>query len=671
MARALTLLFVLVTLAGPVRAADTWRNVAPGVDLLKRTTSGQRKQVIHAAKIDLTRQEYQLRSNRKDPGADERGRTTGSFARLVKAVVAINGDWGPGSAPWNPKGLAVGEGNRWNDDLSNWRFFACTMFNECQIDRTRGSAVTPDPRWWAAVGSNGSPLIKNGVRNYGGSYDCAAPCDANAQRHPRSALGLDAEARTLWMVVVEGRRPEAAGMTFNETIDLMADLGAHDAVMQDGGGSSTLVVNGTRVNNLPANQSSERTVSNHLALIRADGNAPQCASRKKGRWCTGDTIKTCSAGRFESGNCAAFGAACREDGNWAFCVDPRCRAGQGTHCAGDKLVTCTPRADGNYDVVEAACPAGQACSGAAGSAACGAASTCGNGTCDAGETCATCGGDCGACETCGNGACDAGETCSSCEDDCGACATCGDGTCDAGETCSSCEDDCGACATCGDGTCDAGETCSICEDDCGACEACGDGTCGEGESCASCEGDCGACAVCGDGQCALDESCSACASDCGDCASCGDGRCSAGESCVSCDADCGACGSCGNGVCSDGETCESCALDCGRCPVCGDGFCAGAETCEDCDTDCGPCEACGDGTCSARESCLRCPRDCGACPPGPEVTPPPQPAVPGDGCSCAGSPAASLLALFALSALRRRPRDGASTLAGSAPSKIT
>lgn len=50
--------------------------------------------------------------------------------------------------------------------------------------------------------------------------------------------------------------------------------------------------------------------------------------------------------------------------------------------------------------------------------------------------------------TCGNGTCDAGESCSICPTDCGVCpVTCGNGTCDSGETCSTCSTDCGVCPT--------------------------------------------------------------------------------------------------------------------------------------------------------------------------------------------------------------------------------
>ena len=55
-------------------------------------------------------------------------------------------------------------------------------------------------------------------------------------------------------------------------------------------------------------------------------------------------------------------------------------------------------------------------------------------------------------------------------------AYCGDGTCQATESCSTCPTDCGACPpvpptgpVCGNGVCEAGETCSNCAADCGAC----------------------------------------------------------------------------------------------------------------------------------------------------------------------------------------------------------
>ncbi|MBL8605537.1 MAG: hypothetical protein JNK72_26635 [Myxococcales bacterium] len=119
---------------------------------------------------------------------------------------------------------------------------------------------------------------------------------------------------------------------------------------------------------------------------------------------------------------------------------------------------------------------------------------------------------------------------------------CGDGTCNAGETCKSCRADCESqCPVgprCGDGTCNGGETCESCRADCAAqCPApvdvppaarCGDGTCNGSETCESCRADCAAlcpppvdvppAARCGDGTCNGSETCESCASDCGTCA---------------------------------------------------------------------------------------------------------------------------------------------------------
>lgn len=226
-------------------------------------------------------------------------------------------------------------------------------------------------------------------------------------------------------------------------------------------------------------------------------------------------------------------------------------------------------------------------------------STCGNGTCQAWETCATCPLDCGNCPpACGNGLCDGVEDCSTCPLDCGACPrSCGNDACDAGETCGTCPPDCGPCPpACGNGTCDGAETCDACPLDCGDCPpSCSNGACDAGETCTTCPQDCGECPP-----------------------SCGNGKCDGTEHCTTCPQDCGECPpSCGNGKCDGSETCSSCPLDCGQCPPsCGNGKCDGSETCTSCPKDCGECPpACGNGKCDGTETCATCAQDCGTCPP--------------------------------------------------------
>lgn len=108
--------------------------------------------------------------------------------------------------------------------------------------------------------------------------------------------------------------------------------------------------------------------------------------------------------------------------------------------------------------------------------------TCGNGTtrsCSgtAGRCCAaigsvTCNGVTTQCPSCGNGSCQPGETCENCPQDC-LCPTCPNGECNFDETCATCPQDCGACAICTDGVCDPGENCVNCPEDCEGCPPCG------------------------------------------------------------------------------------------------------------------------------------------------------------------------------------------------------
>jgi exopolysaccharide biosynthesis protein len=67
-------------------------------------------------------------------------------------------------------------------------------------------------------------------------------------RHPRTAVGIRADG-TLLFVTVDGRRPdESVGMSLREMTDLMLELGCVSAINLDGGGSTTMVIDGKVVN---------------------------------------------------------------------------------------------------------------------------------------------------------------------------------------------------------------------------------------------------------------------------------------------------------------------------------------------------------------------------------------------------------------------------------------
>lgn len=96
-----------------------------------------------------------------------------------------------------------------------------------------------------------------------------------AARHPRTAVGLDSGQGTLWLVVVDGRQaPRSAGMSLPELTDLMAALGADEALNLDGGGSSAMALRG-RIVNRPSDATGERTVANSLWVVRSGDGCPR------------------------------------------------------------------------------------------------------------------------------------------------------------------------------------------------------------------------------------------------------------------------------------------------------------------------------------------------------------------------------------------------------------
>lgn len=111
------------------------------------------------------------------------------------------------------------------------------------------------------IGGNPT-LIENGVIVPGNVYGTGPFFN----RHPRTAVALTAEQRVLF-VVVDGRRKRySVGMTLAELAELLRSLGATWALNLDGGGSTTMVINGEVVNR-PSDRDGERGVSSALLLL--------------------------------------------------------------------------------------------------------------------------------------------------------------------------------------------------------------------------------------------------------------------------------------------------------------------------------------------------------------------------------------------------------------------
>ena len=111
-------------------------------------------------------------------------------------------------------------------------------------------------------------ILEGGVNVAADAPSREGTISRNAEaRHPRSAVGLSRDGRTMWLLVVDGRSTTSVGMTLVELAHAMRAVGAWDALNFDGGGSTTLVIAG-KVVNAPTDANGERAVGNALLVLQ-------------------------------------------------------------------------------------------------------------------------------------------------------------------------------------------------------------------------------------------------------------------------------------------------------------------------------------------------------------------------------------------------------------------
>jgi exopolysaccharide biosynthesis protein len=140
------------------------------------------------------------------------------------------------------------------------------VFNTADLRIADGQDCGPDVREAMAAGPR---LLKDGQRQPQAGFDE----DFWTGRHPRTAVGIDATLRTLWLVTVDGRQPEVSvGASLDELTDILLSLGASDAINLDGGGSTAMVAAtplGATLLNRPVHTGvpgRERPSANHLGV---------------------------------------------------------------------------------------------------------------------------------------------------------------------------------------------------------------------------------------------------------------------------------------------------------------------------------------------------------------------------------------------------------------------
>ncbi len=125
---------------------------------------------------------------------------------------------------------------------------------------------------WQLVG--GTPrIIRNGSRSVEYAQEGINASFAS-DRHPRTAVGINADSSSVYYFVVDGRQTGySVGMSLYELADYMMEWGVFQGVNLDGGGSSTMVVRGNVVNS-PSDPTGERSVANALMIVSDAPTSP-------------------------------------------------------------------------------------------------------------------------------------------------------------------------------------------------------------------------------------------------------------------------------------------------------------------------------------------------------------------------------------------------------------
>jgi len=121
---------------------------------------------------------------------------------------------------------------------------------------------------------NSTENIKNAVGGFHKILINGEPAERTFDRdarHPRSAAGISADGKYLYLLVIDGRSAGSVGATEKETSSILRLLGSWNGINLDGGGSSALVIrfpDGIRVVNTPVHRFSgqERAVAGCLGI---------------------------------------------------------------------------------------------------------------------------------------------------------------------------------------------------------------------------------------------------------------------------------------------------------------------------------------------------------------------------------------------------------------------
>lgn len=233
-----------------------WEPVAPGIAHVHLMTAEPWN--IHVLVIDLDEPEVRIRSVVKnDTMRGDGGEVVSRMAWRHGAAAAVNTDYFNMSANRHePQGWTMTDGRLQicpgliGPIIPDRPSLVITKNQTARIE----IAQAPQPDWHN-VASGMPRLVLNGVI-------IVPPTEV---RHPRTAVGISPDARRLFLMTVDGRQTFSKGMSLFEAAAFLWKLGAWNAMNFDGGGSTTMWVQG-RVVNFPSD-GQERKVAGALLVV--------------------------------------------------------------------------------------------------------------------------------------------------------------------------------------------------------------------------------------------------------------------------------------------------------------------------------------------------------------------------------------------------------------------
>lgn len=250
----------------------TERRLFEGILYRRIVRQDPRQMVIHVVTIDLKADGIKSLVTAGDPDSARplEAETTSEFLSDNNLQLAINGDaftpwWDLGPLGYSPKdggrvspfGFAASRGVTYAQDTDEQPTLYIYQNNKASLNALIGKVYN-------AV-SGYELLLWNG--------DIVEGLDSS-DVDPRTAVGLNRAGNKLIIVIVDGRQPGYSdGATLAELAQILDEQKAYSAMNMDGGGSSTLVIQGENgepeMLNSPIHQGipgNERPVGNHLGF---------------------------------------------------------------------------------------------------------------------------------------------------------------------------------------------------------------------------------------------------------------------------------------------------------------------------------------------------------------------------------------------------------------------